>query len=110
MIEAYTFGKIVINGVTYTSDLKIINGEVIPNWWRKSGHNVIVDDIQDILKAKPNILVLGKGSPGQMSSTRALQEVLEKEGIKLLEEPSSDAVKTLISFLEKGKPFVRGFI
>jgi len=34
----------------YSSDLKIINGKVFPEWWRKSGHIVNAEDIHDILK------------------------------------------------------------
>jgi hypothetical protein len=40
MIEKYSFGKIVVNGVTYTNDIKIVQGRVVSEWWRKKGHSV----------------------------------------------------------------------
>ncbi|MGB9440927.1 MAG: hypothetical protein WCB15_23500, partial [Desulfobacterales bacterium] len=40
MIEKYSFGKIVVNGVTYTNDIKIVQGRVVSDWWRKKGHSV----------------------------------------------------------------------
>jgi hypothetical protein len=40
MIEKYSFGKIVVNGVTYTSDIKIVQGRVVSDWWRKKGYSV----------------------------------------------------------------------
>jgi hypothetical protein len=49
MIEKYSFGKIVVNGVTYTNDIKIVQGRVVSDWWRKKGHSVSIEDIQDIL-------------------------------------------------------------
>ena len=45
MIEQYSFGNIVINGVSYINDIKIIQGKVISEWWRKRGHFVDVDEV-----------------------------------------------------------------
>lgn len=109
MIEQYSFGNIVINGETYINDIKIIQGKVVPEWWRKSGHFVDVDDIQDILKSKPDILVLGKGSPGQMKSTESLREFLKNNGIELIEEKTSEAVKTFNRLFKAGKNVSAGF-
>jgi hypothetical protein len=109
MIEQYSFGNIVINGVTYRDDVKIIQGKVVPEWWRKRGHFVDVDDIQDILKSKPDILILGKGSPGQMKSTEALRKFLKKNNIQLIEEKSSKAFKTFNRLFNEGKNVCAGF-
>ncbi|MGD2030754.1 MAG: MTH938/NDUFAF3 family protein [Desulfobacterales bacterium] len=109
MIEQYSFGNIVINGVSYRNDVKIIQGKVVPEWWRKRGHFVDVDDIQDILKSKPDILVLGKGSPGQMKSTEALRKFLKKKSIELIEEKSSKAFKTFNRLFNEGKNVSAGF-
>jgi len=109
MIERYSFGNIVVDGVTYTNDIKIIQGTVVPEWWRKNGHLVDVDDIQDILNSKPNILVVGKGSPGQMKSTGALREFLRGNAIELIEEKTSKAVETFNRLLEEGQNVAAGF-
>ena len=109
MIEQYSFGNIIINGVSYMNDIKIIQGKAISEWWRKRGHFVDVDDIQDILKLKPDILVLGKGSPGQMKSTETLQEFLEKNNIELIEEKTVEAVETFNRLFKQGKNVSAGF-
>jgi len=109
MIEQYSFGNIIINGVSYMNDIKIVQGKVISEWWRKRGHFVDVDDIQDILKFKPDILVLGKGSPGQMKSTETLQEFLEKNNVELIEEKTVEAVKTFNRLFKQGKNVSAGF-
>ena len=109
MIEQYSFGNVVVNGVSYVNDSKIIQGNVISEWWRKRGHLVDVDDIQDILKSKPGILVLGKGSPGQMKSTEALREFLGENNIELIEEKTSEAVKTFNRLFKQGKNVCAGF-
>jgi len=109
MIEQYTFGNIVVNGVNYNNDIKIIQGSVVPEWWRKSGHFVEVDDIQDILKSKPDILVIGKGQPGQMKSTDTLRKFLKNCDIELIEEKTSEAVETFNRLSKKGKNVAAGF-
>lgn len=81
MIEEYTFGKIIINNTTYTKDLKIIKRKVIPNWRRKTGHRVEIDEVGDILDEGPDILVIGKGKPGMMEPTDLLRQLLIKKGI-----------------------------
>jgi len=103
MIEQYSFGNIVVNGVSYINDIKIIQGQVISEWWRKRGHFVDVDDIQDILKSKPDLLVLGKGSPGQMKSTESLRKFLEEYNVALIEEKTVEAVKIFNRLFKQGK-------
>ena len=74
MITDYSFGKIVVNGKTYKSDIKIIDGQVIAQWWRRSGHRVGVEDVTDILDAEPEVVIIGKGSPGLMKTRASLRE------------------------------------
>lgn len=38
MMEKYEFGRIVIDGKTYTDDIRIIDGKVLPKWWKTEGH------------------------------------------------------------------------
>jgi len=109
VIENFSFGNIVVNGITYVNDIKIIQGKVIPTWWRKSGHRVNIDDIQDILDANPKILVLGKGKPGMMKSTRSLCEFLKQNDIDLIEEKTSKAIKTFNRLFKQGENVCAGF-
>lgn len=109
MIDHYSFGKIVISGTTYTSDVKIINNQVVAGWWRKSGHAVDGDDVRDILAEKPDFLVLGTGKPGLMKASSGLTRQLKKLGIKLIEEPSDKAAQTVNRLSEEGRTFAAGF-
>jgi hypothetical protein len=109
MIENFSFGNIVVNGITYTNDIKIIQGKVIPIWWRKKGHQVNIDDIQDIIDAGPDILVLGKGKPGMMRSTSSLCEFLTQKNIDLIEEKTSKAIITFNRLFKQRKNVCAGF-
>ena len=109
MIEDYSFGRIVINGKTYQQDVIIHQGRVLANWWRKTGHSVDPDDIREVLSAKPDILVLGKGSPGLMTASPALRKLLENQGIQLIEQATAKAVLTFNRLLAEGKNISAGF-
>ena len=109
MIENFFFGSIVVNGITYTNDIKIIQGKVIPTWWRKKGHQVNIEDIKDIIDAGADILVLGKGKPGMMKSTPSLREFLKQNHIDLIEEKTSRAIKTFNRLYKQGKNVCAGF-
>ena len=109
MIENFSFGKIIVDGVTYTTDIKIVQGHVVPDWWRKKGHSVDVEDIQDILASNPSVLVIGKGQPGLMKTSRSLRNFLKKNNIELIEEKTSKAINTYNLTLETGKKVSAGF-
>ena len=109
MIENFSFGRITVDGITYTDDIKIIQGKVKPTWWRKSGHRVEVEDIRDIIEAKPSILVLGKGKPGMMKSTPSLCEFLKQNHIELIEEKTSKAINTFNRLFKEGANVCAGF-
>ena len=108
-IQRYSFGNIVINGIHYTDDIKIIGKKVVPDWWRKSGHRVEPEDISDILAAEPDIIILGKGQPGQMAPTRALVDLLKERNIELIEKPTKEAVATFNKLHQNGKNIAAGF-
>jgi hypothetical protein len=109
MIEHFSFGSITVDGITYTDDIKIIRGKVIPDWWRKSGHRVDVEDVRDIIEAKPRILVLGRGKPGMMKSTRLFCEFLKQNHIDLIEEKTSKAINTFNRLFKEGENVCAGF-
>ena len=93
MIEAYRFGSITVDGETYTGDIKIIRGRVVADWWRIEGHRLAVADIEDILEAKPDVLVVGTGDPGLLEVSPETAARLDELGILLVARPTAEAVK-----------------
>jgi hypothetical protein len=91
-IEHYSFGNITIDGQSYTSDLIIYPGRVDASWWRKEGHNLQVEDLKDILNAKPDVLIIGTGSFGVMRVPKETTAYLESSGIKVHAMRTSKAV------------------
>ncbi len=108
-IQRYSFGNIVINGIHYTDDIKIIGKTVVPDWWRKSGHRVEPADITDILAAEPDIIILGTGEPGQMKPSKQLIDLLKEKNIELIEQPTQKAAATFNKLHQNGKNIAAGF-
>lgn len=108
-IESYRFGSIRIDGQTYTNDIKIVNNSVKPDWKRKNGHIVLAGDIEDILEAGPEIMVIGKGSPGQMAPDRKLAEELERKGIRMISKPTAEAAEEFNALQKENRKIAAGF-
>jgi len=103
-IRSYRFGSINIDGREYTKDLKIIRGSIVPNWWRKSGHLLQLEDITDIVEARPKVLVVGTGASGLMRIDAGLTEKLEKSGIMVEGSLSAKAVERFNKLLRELGP------
>ena len=104
MIDSYTFGKITINGIAYTSDVVIHHDHVKGEWWRKSGHFLNIDDIKDFIeKDRPHTLIVGTGKYGRLKINPETKDYLEDLGIELIALNTDDACETFNRIYKKGK-------
>ncbi len=108
-IQNYNFGNIEVDGKRYDGDIKILDGKVISDWWRKEGHVLDVSDIEDILAEAPEVLVVGTGLPGNMRVNAGLKKHLEDLGITLIEEPTKQAVEKFNKLSKSGKKTAGAF-
>ena len=92
-IDQYEFGKIVIDGKTYTSDVIIYPGKVDPSWWRKEGHRLQPVDLEQVVREMPDILVVGTGNVGAMDVPRETLSFLRSQGIDVQVAPTEKAVE-----------------
>ncbi|NIM59950.1 MAG: hypothetical protein GTO16_13580 [Candidatus Aminicenantes bacterium] len=103
MIESYDFGRMSVDGRTYTSDLIIFPDRIKDSWWRKSGHNLCLEDIEDVLKEKPEILVVGTGFYGIVSVEEEVKKQAQSKGIELIIENTKKAVQSFNKSASKKK-------
>lgn len=110
-IETYAFGKMVYGGKTYTSDLIIYPDRVDDSWWRLQGHLLQIEDLENILKEDPDILVIGTGAMGVMKVPPELKEQLRNKNIQLHIEQTAAAVETFNAFnsADKSKKIIAAF-
>ncbi len=92
MIETYSFGSMRVMGENHRNDLKIIDKEIIRNWWRREGHALYAEDIDDILYAAVEVLVVGTGAYGGMRVTEEAVQAIEGRRIKWVAVPTKEAV------------------
>lgn len=104
-IDLYSFGKITIDGKTYTSDVIIYPGRVDPSWWRKEGHSLHPSDIMGVFDAKPDVLIVGTGYSGVMVVPEETIRVVRAKGIDILVERTEKAVK-LFNKLKQDKTVI----
>jgi len=90
-IEKYDFGELLVDGVTYHSDVIIYPDRVDSSWWRKEGHQLQPADLQGVLAAAPEVLVVGTGYSGCMQVLRETEELLKRAGIELVAVPTEQA-------------------
>ncbi len=93
-IDSYHFGEIVINGKQYSSDVVIFPDRVKDDWWRKTGHELCLEDIAEVIADNPEVLVVGTGASGLMKVLPEVEQVAQARGIKLIVEPTDQACNT----------------
>jgi hypothetical protein len=103
MIDSYDFGRIVINGKRYNSDLIVFPDKVRDGWWRKEGHRLHIEDLKDALEAKPEVLVVGTGYSGMMTIPPETRKYVESKGIELIAQRTAEACKTFNRLVKSRK-------
>ena len=92
-IDSYSFGSLVVDGKTYTSDVIIYPNRVDPSWWRKEGHRLQIGDLDDALAARPEVLIIGTGYSGMMAVSRETKDSIRSRGIDVHVATTGKAVE-----------------
>lgn len=108
-ITHYAFGEISIDGKSYKGDVIIASGRVFPEWWRKEGHNLAVEDLYTVLENIPDILIIGQGASGVMTVPEPTKDYINKKGIELHCLKTGDAVRLFNELEPSGKKIAAAF-
>jgi len=108
-IDSYSFGLMKIDGTEYRSDLIVFPDKVRSNWWRKQGHSLAIEDLDDVLDFKPEVLVVGKGASGLMEMPASTKKLLQQAGIEVLAESTGRAWPLFNEQIEKGRKVAGAF-
>ena len=93
-IDSYQFGQIVVNGKRYNSDIIIFPHRIWDNWLRKTGHQLSLADIAEVLAENPDVLIVGTGASGMVKVLPEVQQIARAQGIRLIAEPTNRACNT----------------
>jgi len=94
-IRDYTFGRIDIDGTVYTSDVIVYPEHVQSHWRRQEGHSLSVDDLADVLRDPPQVLVIGTGHDGVLQVPAETLAALRTRGIEPRVMKTGEAVAEL---------------
>lgn len=91
-IEAYRFGHVTVDGDEHTRDVIVLPTRVIGGWWRRQGHELVLDDLSQVLDDLPEHLVIGCGAESRMRPDPSTIEALRVRGVQVEVLPTADAV------------------
>ena len=91
MIDSYRFGQMVVDGEEFCSDLIILPGRIVPDWWRQDGHLLQPIDLEAYREELPGLLVVGTGKFGMMRLDTSLHEFLARLRVTVIAERTGKA-------------------
>lgn len=103
-IDGYSFGRMTVGGMEFTSDLVIhSDGHIQDNWRRTRGHSLVPDDITTVLDAAPEKLVIGTGASGMMRVSESVVELCKNRRIEVEVCRTATAVTRFNEVVEAGR-------
>jgi hypothetical protein len=92
-IEGYRFGRLVVDGQEESRDLIVLPGRVVRHWWRREGHALVLEDLDEVLDELPERLIVGTGASGQLRPDPAALQELARRGVSVQVVTTDEAVR-----------------
>jgi hypothetical protein len=92
-LQDYRFGRLIVDGQEHTRDLIVLPDRVVADWWRREGHSLAIEDLDEVLEELPPRLVLGVGAHGRLRPDAAVIAELERRGVEVECLPTDAAVR-----------------
>ena len=102
-IEEYEFGRLQVDGQTYTSDVIIWPGGINDSWWRERGHSLCMDDLSDLQDKDLDVLVIGTGARGVMNVPQDILEELQNRYDEVHVTTTDEACETFNDLAQNGE-------
>jgi hypothetical protein len=106
IIEKYSFGSITVDSKEYTKDVIIFPDKVLCPWWREEGHSLSLEDLKEVIKLNPAILIIGTGAYGAMDVPEETLEILKEQNIETLTAKTAAAVEIYNEYIQKNKNII----
>jgi hypothetical protein len=92
-IQEYSFGHVQIDGEEHSRDVIVLPERVVGDWWRRDGHSLVIEDLDDVLDELPERLIVGCGANGRLHPHPSVLEALRSRGVEVEAMPTGDAVR-----------------
>ncbi len=108
-IKSISPGKIVINEETYANSVIISPEKLISPWAPKNSNDITDDDLLQLLKLKPEIILIGTGERSVILPAKKLAPLLEKQfHVECMNTQA--ACRTYTILISEGRNVVAGLI
>ena len=102
--ERAFFGSVTVGHKKFHHDVYVDpDGNIAP---RKGGHQVSAEEIRSVLKANPEVIVIGTGQFGCVKLLEEAARVAEANGVKVVRERTPIAIKKFNELVDEGKRIV----
>jgi hypothetical protein len=91
-IDGYEFGRVLVDGEEHRRDVIVLPNRVVGGWWRRSGHALVLEDLDEVLDELPQRLVIGTGADGRVRPDPEALAALRRRGIEVDVLPTGEAV------------------
>jgi hypothetical protein len=91
-IEGYTPGRVVIDGAEHHRDVIVLPERVLPNWWRRNGHSLVAEDLDEVMDELPEHLIVGCGYASRLRPDPSVIAALQRRGVSVEALPTEEAV------------------
>jgi hypothetical protein len=92
-IADYRFGHVTVDGRELTRDVIVLPDRVVENWWRRNGHELVWQDLKEVVDDFPPRLVVGMGADQRMRPDPDTLDRLRGRGIDVECLPTDRAVE-----------------
>jgi hypothetical protein len=93
VLSDYSFGSVRVDGEEHDRDLIVLPERVVGDWWRREGHSLAIEDLDDVMGELPERLILGCGAHGRLEPPAAVLDELRERGVEVEAMPTADAVR-----------------
>ncbi len=94
MIDQFEYGTIVIDGQTYESDVIIFPDGAVERWEHKDEHVLRPTDVKKVIEAKPEVVIIGLGTVGNVKMRPKAEKCLQEAGIEVMVHRTNKACET----------------
>lgn len=103
VIDSCDFGRVVIDGQSYTADVIITPEGVQSDWWRKDGHSLCPKDLEGSLGPEIEVVIIGCGAYGDLKVPEDTRQWLLAQGVELVALPTEAACERYNELAGSGK-------
>jgi polyphosphate kinase 2 (PPK2 family) len=94
MVDEFEYGAIEIDRQTYKSDVMILPDGSVKTWQHDDEHTLHLKDLKGIIKAKPEVLVIGLGTIGNVVLEAKAEQKLQDEAVEVMAFKTDKACET----------------